>query len=282
MSNNIVDELTKRTYIASPCTAKWDEMTGDERSRVCAQCDLSVLNASEMTDEEVLRAIMTLQTGKRVCMRIFRRADGTILSKDCPVGVRKLQVRERLRKVAAWVAGGLSMLVSISSASAQQQNAGCDGKKKPVWHSQITADEKNNAQKTKPVAGTNGSTTKAAPAIPMPGMIAMPMYTDENVQQELASLKQNEKAKGPDSTEVAHNYQQLGMMYYWQKKYPEAKANYEKAFEKYEKLKDVPQQRYVCQQMEMLCQVQNDKAGAAAWLKRLEALSDAKNTGKKP
>ena len=34
--------------------------------------------------------------------------------------------------------------------------------------------------------------------------------------------------------------------------------------------------------MEMLCQVQNDKAGAAAWLKRLEALSDAKNTGKKP
>lgn len=272
---SVVDELTKRAYIASPCTAKWDEMTGDERSRVCAQCDLSVLNASQMTDEEVLQAIMTLATGKRVCMRIFRRTDGTILTKDCPIGVRKLQVRERLRKAAAWLAGGLSMLVSLS-ANAQQTNGACDkgadGKKKPVWHSLISADEKSNTQKTKPVAGTNTGGIKSQPVPVMPGMMAMPAYTEENVQTELASLKQNEKTKGPDSTEVAHNYQQLGMMYYWMKKYPESKANYQTAFDKYEKLKDVTQQRYICQQMEMLCQVQNDKAGAAVWLKKMQDL----------
>lgn len=284
---NVVEELTKRTYIAAPCTAKWEEMTGDERSRVCAQCDLSVLNAAELTDEEVLKAIMTLATGQRVCMRIFRRTDGTILTKDCPIGVRKLQVRDRLRKAAAWLAGGLSMLVSLS-ANAQQTN-GCDkgvgDKKKPVWHSLISADEKGSPQKSKPVAGSNSSTTKPHPIPVMPGMIAMPAYTDESVQQELSSLKQNEKTKGPDSTEVAHNYQQLGMMYYWQRKYPEAKVSYEKAFDKYEKLKDVAQQRYICQQMEMLCRVQNDKSGAAAWQKRWQELSDPKATnsaGKKP
>src|ERR1700739_78711 len=39
--------------IASPCTAEWDAMTGDNRVRHCALCHLNVYNISEMTTREI-------------------------------------------------------------------------------------------------------------------------------------------------------------------------------------------------------------------------------------
>jgi hypothetical protein len=69
--------------IASPCSASWDEMSGDDRVRHCPQCRLDVYNFSEMTEPEI-RQLVKARTG-RLCARFYQRADGTMLTRNCPV-----------------------------------------------------------------------------------------------------------------------------------------------------------------------------------------------------
>lgn len=82
--------------IASPCRADWAKMSGDERARFCAECQLHVYNIAGMTRREAEELIG--RTEGRICARFFKRADGTVLTKDCPVGLRAL--RRRLARVA--------------------------------------------------------------------------------------------------------------------------------------------------------------------------------------
>ena len=49
--------------------------------RHCTLCDLNVYNFAELTREEI-RALLTSEG--RVCGRLYRRADGTLLTRDCP------------------------------------------------------------------------------------------------------------------------------------------------------------------------------------------------------
>ena len=77
--------------ISSPCTEKWESMVGDDRVRHCAKCRLNVFNLKELTEPEV-RALLSKAEG-RVCTRVFARADGTVLTKDCPTGVALLRRR---------------------------------------------------------------------------------------------------------------------------------------------------------------------------------------------
>lgn len=80
--------------IASPCHASWNEMEGDERQRFCQSCKLQVFNISDMTAAQA-RAFLESRTG-RTCIRLYRRQDGTVITKDCPVGLRG--VRQRLAR----------------------------------------------------------------------------------------------------------------------------------------------------------------------------------------
>src|SRR4051794_34167957 len=41
--------------IASPCTASWDAMTGDDQVRFCGQCEKNVYNLSGMAREDAER-----------------------------------------------------------------------------------------------------------------------------------------------------------------------------------------------------------------------------------
>jgi len=96
--------LVQRVEIASPCSANWDKMTGDDRARFCGECKLNVYNLSEMSEAEG-EALIIAKEGK-LCARIYRRADGTVLTKDCPVGwraMRKKMVMAGVRAVAAVV-----------------------------------------------------------------------------------------------------------------------------------------------------------------------------------
>jgi hypothetical protein len=77
--------------VAEPCPANWDNMCGNEQVRFCGQCNLSVYNLSGMTRREA-ESFVTRAEG-RVCIRFFRRADGTILTENCPVGLRALKKR---------------------------------------------------------------------------------------------------------------------------------------------------------------------------------------------
>src|SRR3954447_1868937 len=83
--------------IAAPCRTSWEGMAGDERVRHCTLCGLHVYNFAEMTRAEV-RDLLARTEG-RVCARLYRRADGTVLTRDCPTGLRAM--RQRASRVAA-------------------------------------------------------------------------------------------------------------------------------------------------------------------------------------
>lgn len=65
--------------ISNPCHEDWESMDGSERTRHCASCEKSVLNLSEMTSHEVREVVCS---GKSVCVRLQRNADGSIVTKD--------------------------------------------------------------------------------------------------------------------------------------------------------------------------------------------------------
>jgi hypothetical protein len=83
-------------HIASPCSADWNEMFGNGRKRFCGDCKLNVYNLSDMTRGEA-EEFLAASEG-RVCVRFFRRTDGTVLTKDCPVGWQA--VKRRVSRVA--------------------------------------------------------------------------------------------------------------------------------------------------------------------------------------
>ena len=82
--------------VASPCHESWENMDGDERARFCGQCRKHVYNFAEMTRPEI-EALVVAKEGK-FCARFYRRPDGTLLTRDCPVGL--LAVRRRLWRAA--------------------------------------------------------------------------------------------------------------------------------------------------------------------------------------
>lgn len=91
--------------VASPCRADWNAMTGDERVRACGQCNKNVYNLSEMTRDEA-EALIVAKEG-RLCVRYYQRHDGTILLKDCAVGVAQKRKRRVIAAgAAALLAGG--------------------------------------------------------------------------------------------------------------------------------------------------------------------------------
>ncbi|MGC3958817.1 MAG: hypothetical protein QM813_13030 [Verrucomicrobiota bacterium] len=106
-----VDEIR----IASPCHARWNDMGGDERARFCRQCSKHVFNLSAMTRAQIETLIREKEG--RFCGRFHRRADGTMLTADCPSRLRRL--RERVAKLG----GALCALVlSLTGCSARQSN----------------------------------------------------------------------------------------------------------------------------------------------------------------
>jgi len=115
MTETIHLPLLDRIHVASPCTARWEDMTGDGRLRHCAQCDLDVHNLSAMTRDEAEALLQGLSRG-RVCARFYKRADGTILTRDCPVGLAA--VRRRVLLAASRVAAALG-LATLAGAAAQ-------------------------------------------------------------------------------------------------------------------------------------------------------------------
>jgi len=108
-----------RLQIAAPCPVGWEQMTGDNRVRFCEQCHLNVYNISELSRSEVEKLIAL--TEGRFCVRLFRRADGTVLTKDCPVGLRALR-----RRVAKRTAAIFAAIVSLSGAAFGQESSSKD------------------------------------------------------------------------------------------------------------------------------------------------------------
>lgn len=99
----VLDDLR----IAAPCDAAWAEMRGDDRSRLCEKCEKHVFDLSSMTRAEA-EALVLAKEGK-LCVRYYQRADGTILTADCPDGLAR---RRRRRRVVAIAFGAASAVIA--------------------------------------------------------------------------------------------------------------------------------------------------------------------------
>ena len=106
----------KLIRIASPCPADWNKMAGDDLVRHCAECDLNVYNLSAMTERDIQRLLGNAQG--RVCGRFYRRADGTILTQDCPRGLRAAA-----RRVSRFVAAAVAAVMTVGTALAKPPQA---------------------------------------------------------------------------------------------------------------------------------------------------------------
>ncbi|MEZ5426987.1 MAG: carboxypeptidase-like regulatory domain-containing protein [Pyrinomonadaceae bacterium] len=96
--------------IASPCPVGWENMNGDARKRFCDSCQLNVYNIAEMTEAEVENLISGNK--ERICARLYKRADGTVLTRDCPVGVHTR--RKRISRFAGAILAAIIGMFSVA------------------------------------------------------------------------------------------------------------------------------------------------------------------------
>jgi TonB family protein len=97
------DSPLERIRIAAPCKAEWKWMYGNDRVRFCGQCSLNVFNLSAMTREEAEDLIR--RNDGNLCVRFYRRKDGTILTSNCPVGLRA--IRHRFTRTKTHIAAAI-------------------------------------------------------------------------------------------------------------------------------------------------------------------------------
>lgn len=112
--------LLDQVRVASPCKADWNEMLGDERVRFCLSCEKNVYNLSSMTKDDA-ESLLRERLGNDLCVRFYQRADGTILTQDCPEGVKK----KRRKKLALAVAGAGALAAAAATSFMSRQT--CKG-----------------------------------------------------------------------------------------------------------------------------------------------------------
>jgi len=105
--------MLDRVTIAAPCSADWDNMPGTDQVRHCGQCNKHIYNLSAMTRRQA--EALLRETEGRLCARLYRRADGTILTENCPAGLRAIS-----RRISRVAGTAMSAIATLSSATAAQ------------------------------------------------------------------------------------------------------------------------------------------------------------------
>jgi hypothetical protein len=98
-------------------------MVGDARVRFCGSCQLNVYNLSDMSRAEAETLVRQAEgeDGPHLCVHFYRRADGTMITRDCPVGLLARAARGVRRRVAFYASCGAALaLTSLSWARGQQ------------------------------------------------------------------------------------------------------------------------------------------------------------------
>lgn len=88
------DNPLDNVRVASPCSVDWNQMIGDNRKRFCGDCKLNVYNLSGMTRTEAENLILTAEG--RLCVKFYKRADGSMITQDCPVGWARVKQRTQI------------------------------------------------------------------------------------------------------------------------------------------------------------------------------------------
>lgn len=102
--------LLDKVKVAAPCSAEWRFMYGDDRVRFCGQCSKNVYNLSAMNRQEAEDLIRRMEG--HLCVRYYRRMDGTIITNNCPVGLRAIKEKYHSTK-ATIIKAALALLAYI-------------------------------------------------------------------------------------------------------------------------------------------------------------------------
>jgi hypothetical protein len=90
--------------VARPCSMSWHAMAGDDRVRFCHHCSKHVYNLSAMTREAAEKLLQEHEGS--LCVQLFRRSDGTVVTADCPAPPRR-----------AWVLAAVGASALVASAA---------------------------------------------------------------------------------------------------------------------------------------------------------------------
>jgi hypothetical protein len=93
-------------------------MFGDDRTRLCGSCERNVYNIVGLSRREIETLVQT--TEGRLCVRMYQRPDETILTQDCPVGLRAIR-----KRVATLAGVALSALLGFVSVGFGQKPEDC-------------------------------------------------------------------------------------------------------------------------------------------------------------
>jgi hypothetical protein len=105
-----------RIQVASPCSADWDEMTGNDEVRFCRHCSQHVHDLSRLTRKEAMRLVIASEG--RLCVRYQRRADGTLHTSERAEPLT--QIKRRLSRIAAGAfTATLSLATNVAAQSAR-------------------------------------------------------------------------------------------------------------------------------------------------------------------
>ena len=163
--------------IASPCSVSWEGMTGDERTRHCAECNHNVYNLSAMTRAEAERFLENAEG--RVCLRLYRRADGSVLTRDCPVGAQS--ERKRIyRRVSRAAATGLALISGVVALTSARLGPGGATQKDSI--ESVTREESDR--------GDRAGWSQGVPPPPPPSesddyILGIPVFDDVEMEKAL-------------------------------------------------------------------------------------------------
>jgi hypothetical protein len=161
--------------VASPCSMAWNDMVGGDKVRFCGACQKNVFNLSGMMRAEAVELIRA--TEGRVCVRFFRRADGTILTEDCPVGLRKALQRAKKMTLGAVATslGAIAALLAVLGQGALTRRA-CTIVKDAQTTVQSVVDEPPHPTKGEAVAVPPQEVAGGLRPLPPPemGKVAIP------------------------------------------------------------------------------------------------------------
>jgi len=126
------ESILNQVRVASPCNARWEDMTGDDRTRFCQHCQKHVFNLTAMSGPEAEQLVREKE-GK-FCGRFFQRRDGRMLTGNCPVGQHRR--RSRLVKFCAAGFAAIAIFCTAFAAGGSQRRNGQRGplaQKIDVW-----------------------------------------------------------------------------------------------------------------------------------------------------
>lgn len=109
-----------RLKVASPCSADWNSMKGDDAVRFCGLCEKNVYQLSNMSSEQI--EALLAESGEKKCVRFYQRKDGTLLTDNCSVGLARRRGKTALASLSMSALAVLGLSLGGGSPVAADQD----------------------------------------------------------------------------------------------------------------------------------------------------------------